>query len=171
LPQFDGRILTTWNEEFDVHPNFRLALEYIGPGVDCQVFRVAFESSDDRYLLHYPGVTGLRFTLAKGATESHEFNTRLLVAGPQDEFVLNPNDRIAFDLRAYINLPSSPERRWTIDLAPGDYDVSYVYSIDPNRRRYDYLNKGSRFAEITKPWSGSALSNLVRFRIDVPVGG
>lgn len=146
---------------------FRITLENIGPGLDCHIFRVAFESSDDRYLLNYPEVPGLQFTLARGRV-LHEFTTRFLTSAPQDEFVLNPSDRIAFDLRAYINLGSSSEKRWTIDLAPGEYEVNYTYSIDSKRRRYDYLNKGSRFADITKPWSGSVLSNVVHFRIPEP---
>lgn len=147
---------------------FRIALENVGPGVDCHIFRVAFESSNDRYLLNYPEVAGLRFRSAIGS-EPHEFTTRFLVSAPQDEFVLNPNDRIAFDLRAYINLASTPERRWTIDLAPGEYEIIYKYSIDSDRRRYDYINKGSRFADITKPWSGSVLSNAVHFRVAEPL--
>jgi len=148
----------------DVNSDFQLSLEYIGPGVDCYIFRVAFESSTDRYLLNYPEVTGLKFRPVNGI-ESTEFTTRFLVSAPQDEFVLNPNDRIAFDLRAYINRPCTLERRWTVDLSPGDYEASYLYSIDPNRRRYDYLNKGSRFAAMTKPWSGLAISSVVPFRI------
>lgn len=141
---------------------FRIVLENIGPGGDGHIFRVAFESSNDRFLLNYPKVAGLRFTSVIGG-ELHEFTTCLLVSEPQDEFVLNPRDRIAFDLRAYINLASTIERRWTIDLAPGEYEIVYNYSIDPNLRRYDYLNKGSRFADMTKPWSGSVSSNVVHF--------
>jgi hypothetical protein len=145
--------------------SFRLSLGYVGPASEgCHVFRLAFESSDDRYLLNYPEVTGLRFRDTNGC-EDGEFRTQFFVTAPRDEFVLNPPDRIAFDLRAYTNLEPTIERRWTIQLAHGQYRVDYCYSLDPDRRRYDYLNKGSRFADMTKPWSGSVVSNAVEFRI------
>lgn len=148
--------------------NFRLSLESTGPRNDCHVFRVAFEASDDRYLLNYPEVAGLQFTSLKDR-QMYQLTTRFLASSPPDEFVLNPQDRIAFDLRVYIDLACTNERQWTVDPVPGEYDVVYCYSIDPKRRRYDYLNRGSRFADITKPWTGSIVSNTVRFRLDEPL--
>lgn len=80
---------------------------------------------------------------------------------PLDEFILKPTDIISFDLRAYVNVECNSERRWTISLPPGTYGVQYVYAVDAKTRRYDYLNRGSRFADITRPWSGEIRSNII----------
>ena len=90
--------------------------------------------------------------------------SRYLVSAPQDEFVLNPDDRIAFDLFARVNA-SAENYRWTIHLPPAEYDVRYLYEVDPGKARYDYLGKGSRFADRTPPWVGAAESNAVRVRV------
>jgi hypothetical protein len=139
---------------------FHLSLEYIGVESHCYQFRIAFENSADRFLLAYPEVTGLRFTSSQGAPLA-EWTTRRLVSEPQDEFVLRPSDRIAFDLQAVINIAATAEVRWAIHLPPGEYDVQYSYWVRPDLERYDYLAKGSRFAAMTKPWGGEAVSNIV----------
>jgi hypothetical protein len=144
--------------------SFSLSLEFIGPDDNCQVFRVAFHSSDDRYLLPYPEVTGLRFKPLSGC-DAREFGCRFMIKKPRDEFVLNQFDRIAFDLRAFINLAPGIKQQWTIDLTAGAYLVDYCYSIGPKQARYDYLNKGSWFADSTKPWNGEIVSNAVQFRL------
>jgi hypothetical protein len=75
--------------------------------------------------------------------------------------VLNPNDRIAFDLVARVSA-SDEDYRWTIRLPPAEYDVRYVFEVDSGEARYDYLGKGSRCADLTPPWVGSVESNTVR---------
>lgn len=141
---------------------FQVALEYVDSELPCHRFRVAFDSSNDRYLLSYPESFGLCF--AKGNASAHsEWKTRYIVSAPRNKFVLRPLDRIAFDLRAFINVEPTHERLWTIQLSPGEYDVHYVYTAKPDMRRYERLAMQSRFAAITKPWGGSIESNSVRF--------
>jgi hypothetical protein len=74
--------------------------------------------------------------------------------------VLNPGDRIAFDLVAPVNA-SAEYNRWTIWLPPGEYDVRYVFEVEPGAARYDYLGKGSRFAD--QPPRGSVRSSPTRY--------
>jgi hypothetical protein len=143
--------------------NFRVTLELIGPEPQGLRFRVAFDASPARWLLPYPKITGLRFVAADG-TRVRECMTRYLITQPRDEFVLTPDDRIAFDLVVPVNV-SDTDFRWTIQLAPGEYDVYYVFyvfEVGPGEARYDYLGKGSRFADMTPPWVGAVESNSVR---------
>jgi hypothetical protein len=146
--------------EKSVCANFRVTLEFIGPEPQGLRFRVAFDASPARWLLPYPKITGLRFIPADG-TDTREWLTRYLITEPRDEFVLTPNDRIAFDLVAPVNA-SDKDFRWTIQLAPGEYDVHYIFEVGPGEARRDYLGKGSRFADMTPPWVGVAESNSVR---------
>ena len=146
--------------------DFSVTLKQVEGGPDCYQFRVAFYASVDRYLLYYPEVTDLQFKSPQ-CSEPTPSLTGYLVSAPQDEFVLNPHDRISFDLRVHINVESTREKRWTIELEPGEYDVQFCYTIDPKKRRYDYLGKGSRFADMTRPWSGTVYSNQVRFRLEI----
>jgi hypothetical protein len=101
-----------------VSETFRVTLDFIGPEPKGLRFRVAFDASPARWLLPYPEVTGLRFISARGG-EALEWMTRCLVTEPQDEFVLNPDDRIAFDLLAPVNA-SAENNRWTIRLPPAE---------------------------------------------------
>lgn len=141
-----------------MNASFRITLEVVSADPSAIRFRVAFDSSVDRWLLPYPKVTGLRFTSANGDTL--DWTTRYLLSAPRDEFVLNPDDRIAFDLVVYIGAEPNPAQRWAIKLLPGGYDVKYVYSVEPSDQRYDYLGKGSRFADITPPWVGEVASTV-----------
>lgn len=143
--------------------NFRVTLEFIGLEPKTLRFRVAFDASPARWLLPYPEITGLRFIPAD-ATEVSEWLTQSLISRPRDEFVLNPDDRIAFDLAAPVNA-SAEDFRWTIQLEPGEYETHYIFEVRPEKARYDYLGKGSRFAEITPPWVGAVESNRVRVRV------
>ncbi|MEO2088510.1 MAG: hypothetical protein ABGY75_03305, partial [Gemmataceae bacterium] len=133
--------------------SFRVELEFVGPEPNGLRFRVAFEASPARWLLPYPEVTGLRFIPARGGDVS-EWKTRYLVTEARDEFVLNPDSRIAFDLVARVNASAELNNRWTIRLPPAEYEVRYVFEVDPGVARYDYLGKGSRFADLTPPWVG-----------------
>ncbi len=139
---------------------FRVTLDFIGPEPKGLRFRVAFDASPARWLLPYPDITGLRFIPVCGG-EVPEWTTRYLVTEPRDEFVLNPDDRIAFDLLARVNA-SAENNRWTIRLPPAEYEVRYVFKVDSGAARYDYLGKGSRFADLTPPWVGAVESNAVR---------
>ncbi len=139
---------------------FRVTLDFIGLEPQGLRFRVAFDASPARWLLPYPEITGLRFIPVRGA-EVPEWTTRYLVTEPRDEFVLNPDDRIAFDLLARVNA-SAENNRWTIRLPSAEYEVRYVFEVDPGEARYDYLSKGSRFADLTPPWVGAVESNAVR---------
>src|SRR5262245_56468557 len=122
-----------------MNENFQITLEFVGPEPEGLRFRVAFCGSPDRYLLQYPEVTGLEFTPIQGG-ETPEFGIRVIGSGPRDEFVLNPSNRIAFDLLA-VHRSDSESRGWTIELSPEEYDVRFVYTIRPEHARYDYLGK------------------------------
>ncbi len=146
--------------------SFRITLEVVNADPSAIHFRVAFDSSIARWLLPYPEVTGLRFTSKRGGTL--EWSTRYLVTEPRDEFVLNPDDRIAFDLKVHTGVEPNQVQRWAIRLSPDEYDVSHVYSVEPNDQRSDYLGKGSRFADITPPWIGAVSSSVLH--MVVPIG-
>lgn len=141
---------------------FEIILEHVHGDYRCQIFRVAFASSTDRLLLPYPEVTGLHFVNSTGAKIA-EWKTRSLATTPLDEFVLNPGDRISFDLKAWTNIEPDHERRWTIQLPAGQLAAQYHFHVEPDIERYDYLARRSRFAAITKPWGGSLESNAVQF--------
>jgi len=145
--------------ENGVSTAFRLSLDFLGEEPRGLRFRVAFDASQGRWLLRYPQVTGLKFVPIHGG-EPPKWLTSLLVSAPQDEFVLNPDDRIAFDLFACVS-DSGEKSRWYIDLAPADYEVRYVLEVQPGNARSDYLNKGSRFADMTPPWVGAIESNSI----------
>jgi hypothetical protein len=146
-----------------VSATFRITLDFIGPETQGLRFRVAFDASPARWLLPYPAVTGLRFIPVRGG-EVPEWTSHYLVTESQDEFVLNPDDRIAFDLRAFVNA-SAENNRWTIRVPPAEYEVRYVFEVDPGEASYDYLGKGSRFADLTPPWVGAVESNTVRLSL------
>ncbi len=143
-----------------VSATFRVTLDFVGTEPQGLRFRVAFDASPARWLLPYPEINGLRFIPVRGG-EAPEWTTRCLVTEPRDEFVLKPNDRIAFDLLASVNT-STENNRWTIRLPSNEYEVRYVFEVGPDEARYDYLGKGSRFADLTPPWVGTVESNAVR---------
>ncbi len=146
-----------------MHDTIAVTLDFIGSEPLGLRFRVAFHSSRSRWLLPYPSITGLRFVPTNGG-KVPEWATHFLITGPRDEFVLNPNDRIAFDLVANADT-SSECQQWAIPLQPGDYDVQYVFEVEAGKARYDYLRRGSRFADITPPWVGVVQSNAVRVNV------
>jgi hypothetical protein len=151
-----------------VSVTFRITLEFIGPEPKGLRFRVAFDASLARWLLPYPQITGLRFIPVRGGAPP-EWTIRYLVTEPRDEFVLNPDDRIAFDLLAWINAFDENDR-WTIRLPPAEYEVYYVFEVTPGGARYDYLGKGSRFADMTPPWVGAVESNAVKVSLGAAAG-
>ncbi|MBW3599316.1 MAG: hypothetical protein KY475_18865, partial [Planctomycetes bacterium] len=124
-----------------------ISLEYIADSTAQDTFRVAFHSAAERCLLPYPSVTGLTFTDASG-NKAAEWRTRVFVSQPLDDFVLNPGDRISFDLHANINADSQGNR-WFIDLPAGTYDVHFAYRVERDTDWYDFLAKRSRFASLT----------------------
>lgn len=142
--------------------NFELSLEAVDAGQRPPVFRLAFSSSSERLLLPYPEVTGLQFLDAAGEKVA-EWRTAYLSITPLDEFVLRPGDRIAFDLETPDKLPPAREHDWTIQLPPGRMSVRYVYEVEADKKRYDFLAKGSRFAAITKFWGGRVESPMIEF--------
>jgi hypothetical protein len=138
-----------------------VSLEHIADSPTPNTFRVAFHSAAERCLLPYPCVTGLTFADASG-NKIGEWGTRVFVSEPLDDFVLNPHDRISFDLYANINADSH-DHRWVIDLPAGTYNVHFVYHVDRETDWYDFLAKRSRFAALTPIWRGSVRSNTIRF--------
>ncbi len=138
-------------------PGFDITLEVVSQQPQSIRFRVAFHSSNQRWLLIYPKVKELCFR-SVNTGESSEWVTGRFFVAPQDEFVLNPQDRIAFDL-------STDDIDWRIQLEPGEYEVHYQYTVSPENTRYDYLTKGSRFADSTPPWTGTVESNVVRVTV------
>lgn len=145
---------------------FRVTLEYVRNEQPYHVFRVAFEGSFDRLLLTHPDVTGLKFTHETGVQPA-EWRTRIMATEPLDEFVLTVDSRIAFDLKAAVNVEptTDPLRRWTIQLPQGRFVARYLYTSVPDEKRYDFLARRSRFAAITIPWGGSVWSNEVPFTV------
>ncbi len=141
---------------------FQIVLEHISGDHRCHIFRLAFEKSTDRLLLPYPEVTGLKFTSPAGEKLA-PWKTRFLVSVPRDEFVLNPDSRIAFDLKAHINTAPDEKHLWTAQIGVGEMNAHYVFKAQPDIERYETLAKSSRFAAITKPWGGSLNSNVVEF--------
>jgi hypothetical protein len=142
---------------------FQLVLEHIGGDEHSQVFRLAFQGGKDRLLLPYPEVTGLEFAKPTGEKLA-EWRTRLLVSGePLDEFVLRPDSRIAFDLKAGINIEPDTERRWTVTLPPGRISAQYLLDAKPGMERWEQRVRGSRMAASAKPWRGMLRSNVVEF--------
>ncbi len=147
---------------------FVVTLEHVAGSDDGHVFHVAFDASTDRFLLPYPHVTGLRFTTLDGR-HIGTWKTELFVTQPPgdegDEFVLNPNSRIAFDVRAHINCEPSPERPWTIELPSGRLRAQFVFGLNFDLERYDFLVERSRLAPITIPWGAAVESNSVEFEL------
>lgn len=140
-----------------------VSLEHIADSPIPNTFRVAFHSAAERCLLPYPRVTGLIFADAFG-NKSGEWGTRYLGSEPLDDFVLNPHDRISFDLYANINA-NRQDHRWVIDLPAGTYDVHFAYCVDRETDWHDFLGKRSRFAALTPIWRGSVRSNSIRFAV------
>jgi len=92
----------------------------------------------------------------------------MLISSPLDDFVLNPDGRIAFDLSARINVEpeSNLKRRWSIQLPVGEaLHVCYIFEVAPDRDWYDFLAKRSRFVAITKQWRGMVQSSTVPLTI------
>lgn len=145
---------------------FQIVLEHIGGDAHCHIFRLAFESSAERLLLPYPEVTALQFTTPTGEKLA-DWGTCVMAIEPLDEFVLTPGARIAFDLKAHVNMkPDVERRRWTVQLPAGRTNAHYLFEVQPDRQRYDFLAKlakGSRFAGITKLWDGVVKSNVLEF--------
>ena len=136
-----------------------ISLEHIADAQNFNTFRVAFHSAAKRCLLMYPHVTGLIFT-DKFGNQTAEWQTRFLISKPVDDFVLNPGDRISFNLHAHINADSQ-EHHWVIDLPAGEYVVHFHYHIDRETDWYDVLQKRSRFVDMTPIWRGSVQSNTI----------
>lgn len=142
----------------------QIELELIDESSCPAVFRVAFFGATDRLLLQYPQTCELRFYNASGDIAA-EWRTSVLISASLDDFVLAPNSRIAFDLRANINPESTTEGPWSILLPDGDYLVKYVYHVDRDTDWYDSLGKRSRLAGITPIWRGTQESNAVNITI------
>lgn len=142
----------------------KLSLEYIANSPIPNTFRLAFHSAAERCLLPYPCVTGITFTDDAG-NRAAEWKTRFLVSEPQDDFVLPPRARIAFDLYANIN-EDVGQHRWCIDLPAGNFHVDYFYHVERETDWYDFLAKRSRFAAITPIWRGSIQSNTICFNVE-----
>lgn len=126
-------------------------------------FRVSFQNSTERFLLPYPEVTGLIFCDSEGKQVA-EWRTRSLCIAPQDDFVLKPGVRIAFDIHANINADSEC-MSWVIEIPPGKYSVHYRFQVARDTDWYDFLQKRSRFVDITPIWQGEMRSNSIDFEV------
>ena len=140
---------------------FQVTLEHVEGNYRFHNFRLAFHSSKARVQLPYPKVTALRIRASNG-NQVIEWKTNSLVSGPLDTFVLNPGDRIAFDLRAHTE-SERDDHRWTIPLPNGQYHAQYVADVNQDIRQYELLAKRSRFIAMTKPWCGTLKSNEIQF--------
>lgn len=101
-----------------------------------------------------------------------EWGTQIMGSCPLDDFVLTPSSRIAFDVKAHINQEPGADSnpRWAIQLPVGTLNAQFVYTVNPDLERLDFLAKRSRFAAMTKPWGGSVKSNVVQFTVTEPSG-
>ena len=153
----------------ETETTFKIELEHINEGADFHTFRVAFSGAESRILLPYPKVTGIRM-LDSSDAQLAEWQTRLLVTKPLDDFVLAPQARIAFDLRGYVNCEPAPDpdRLWVIALPVGACRARFRFHVSDKRDWYDFLAKRSRFAAITPPWNGTVESNTVEFVNRIP---
>lgn len=138
----------------------KIDLEQVGSSSCPYCFRVAFHSSADRLLLQYPNPTDLEFTTEDGNLASH-FCTQIMGSFPIDDFVLNRNQRIMFDLNVNVNGTSPEAGSWKIELPKGRYWLTFVYNIARDTEWYDFLAKRSRFAAITPIWRGTMRSNTI----------
>ncbi len=154
------------------HP-FRLTLEHLQTQPQRLTFRLVFDSSQLCLRLPYPRAASLRFQKPTG--ELIEWRNPWLESIPSSgsvaspyEFVLRPDDRIAFDLSAVINVkPDDPESLgWTIELPPGEARVEFVYeqtTID--WERYERYVGGSRMRSHAMPFAGRVVSNTANLLI------
>lgn len=140
-----------------------ISLSHIADSQITETFRVAFHSATKRCLLPYPKVTGLTLANAYG-NKAAEWCTRVLISEPLDDFVLDPDARIAFDLYANIN-GSYDQDRWIINLPTGTCNVHFAYSVDGDMEWYDFLAKRSRFAAATPVWRGELQSNTIQITV------
>ena len=105
---------------------------------------------------------GLQF-LGEDGEAIAKWTTSHLSSGPKDDFVLTPLSRIAFDIRAQVNSAEDSKAGLRIVLPAGTLRVKFRYEMIIPHGWYDYLNKGSRFADMTPPWEGIAISNEITF--------
>ncbi|MCA8994982.1 MAG: hypothetical protein KDA88_23600 [Planctomycetaceae bacterium] len=136
-----------------------IELENLGQQGHALTFRVAFHSASQRWLLRYPVVTDLKIEDTKTG-EQHPRKGRRIVSEPRDDFVLIPGARISFDLKIYSD-DAGEEQQWMTYLPAGSYTVRIVYSVDDNCEWHDYLQKRSRFVEMTPIWRGLVESNPI----------
>lgn len=139
---------------------FMIHLEYVNVTENRHAFRVTFEGAESRILLPYPQITGLRIFNADETTEL-EWKTSMLISAPLDDFVLQPELRIAFDLQVLVEQDGMSQYSWSIQLPAGQLRARYRYHVDDQRDWYDFLAKRSRFASVTKPWNGTIESNTI----------
>ena len=145
----------------------KIELEQIGTSNNPFCFRLAFHSSVDRCLLQYPNPYGLQF-LDKMNERAAQWCTPLFGQFPLDDFVLNPRQRIMFDLLVKVNDEAGDNQGWKIQLDPGKYMVTYQYHVDRETDWYDFLAKRSRFAGITPIWRGTENSNSIEIEVASP---
>jgi len=78
--------------------------------------------------------------------------------------VLNPRARIAFDLYANIN-EDSEGNLWVIEIPPGRYSVHYLFQVARDADWYEFLQKRSRFVDMTPIRQGTVRSNSIGFEV------
>ncbi len=156
------RLVKRNNEISISQQDLKLDLELVSSGAGNPVFRLAFHSSRERLLLPYPEVTGLQF-MDEGGELVDQWRAGYLVIAPGDEFVLREGDRIAFDLTVPLDSQPTSEQIWSLKLPSGRLKVRYVYEVNADKERYDFLAKRSRFAAITQFWGGRVESTVVDF--------
>ena len=145
---------------------FRLTLEHVLTQPHRLTFRVAFDESELYLQLPYPQQLGLRFTKPSGELINHWMTGSLVSGEPWYEFVLRPNDRIAFDVFAAINTPprsifEAPGERWTIELPPGEARVEFVYEQKIDWAHYEAEARRSHPGAHAIPFAGRVVSNAV----------
>lgn len=138
----------------------KIDLEQVDAKIAPYRFRVGFHSSEGRCLLQYPNPTDFEFVNIDGPPNPI-FGIRILGSFPIDDFVLNPNQRITFDVDINVNGIRDGESVWRVDLEPGNYCLTFVYEMAEETEWYDFLAKRSRFAALTPIWRGTVRSNKI----------
>ena len=68
------------------------------------------------------------FANADGTPATHFF-TQFMGQFPVDDFVLNRNQRIMFDINVNVNRTCPDAGAWEIELPPGQYLITFVYDV------------------------------------------
>ena len=128
-------------------------------------FTATFRDAQERLLLAYPEVSGLRFVSTGG--DVPQWRTDVLCTQPLDMFVLNPEDEISFTFTLERGDTELVRGHWRLGLLAKVVELHYEHSADPSspscRELFERRSaRGSRLYRST-PWAGRVLSDAIPF--------